>query len=527
MSKPLVVSLLTMALILMSVAAPLRAERLVIDADNAGSLDGTGRVLSFDLSTVTGEIVAAALHIDIQYSHARDLDWTLGDGGDVSLPLAMMSGVSNAVGMQGRYRITDAAVSTWPLLAPVSGNLPNHVPARAFQFGQGGECLNLLGRFLEFDVNRMLPLQLQISRLGAAQGNGVVTAARLVIDTESVPELFDDNFEDQGQLPTDCQRPSFDVLPNGASEHPSLSPFTLLDYTGMPDWHVRQFDPPLDFGPIAFGAGNESQAYPGRFGGRSRMNIGYWDAGTGNLNFIAGNGVRSLHLPGDWTTTFHLPIPGDYDGDGITDLAMAFLGHVGVDQRFLARILFSRSNTLRDFVIDPRTIEPAVFTSADIGFGAGQDAFERGRDEITLYARDISNNLRLMQLLFTRDGFLEGAFSGPSWGIPGDRMVLGNWVNGSGGNHFGMMVVRATMGQLEWYLFPNAIPTLFGASTDLPLSIHVDHDRVNDIAIYRQSDQMVHAIRSSDGQQVSFGPFGSVNSIPLANILGTTAPLAF
>ena len=182
---------------------------------------------------------------------------------------------------------------------------------------------------------------------------------------------------------------------------------------------------------------------------------------------------------------------------------------------------------MRDFIVDPRSLAPAIYNSADIGFGAGQDAFRRGRDEITIYARDVTGNMRLVQLLFTRDGSGEASFSGPSWGVPGDRMVLGNWVNGSSGNRFGLMVVREQAGQWAWYQFPNGTPTLFGLTGDFPLSINIDDDALNDIAVYRPSDQMLYAIRSSDGQPTSLGPFGNANSIPLAYLLGTTAPLPF
>lgn len=515
-------------LLAFAVGAPLHAARFNVDASNPGAIDGSGRDLEFDLSAIPGSIVGATLQIDINYSRARELDWSLVDGsGVVELPLASMSGVSAAVTMNGRYRLNDRAATTWALAAPASGNLPNAYPARAFQFGQGGSCINLLARYLEFDIDRNLPLTLRVSRLGSAGGSGSISAARLVIDNSAPDELLATGMEEPEHAPMVCQRPSLDVVLNGGSESPTRSPLTLLDYSGAPDWNIRQFDPPLDFGPIAFGAGSGTQPYAGRFGGRSRMNLGFWDAGNGALNFTTGTGARSLFLPGDWDTTLHFPIPGDYDGDGTTDLAMAFLGDFGGQPRFYARIRFSRDDLLRDLIIDPRAYDPANHTSANIGFGAGQDADQNGADEITLYAQRADGNMRLIQFAVDPVSLMPIGFGGPAWGLPGDRMVLGNWTAGSSGNQFGLMVARRTVTAWEWYLFPNGVPTSWGLPGDFPVSINVDLDRKNDIAVYRPSDQRLYVIRSSDGQQVVFGPFGNAASIPLGYLQGTTAPLEF
>ena len=518
-----------LALCLFLGCVPAHAARFNVDAVNAGAIDGTGRDLAFDLSAISDEIVAARLEIDINYSRARELNWSLIDGsGFVILPLASMSGVSSAVTMNGRYRITDSAATTWALAAPTAGNLPTAYPARAFQFGHGGSCLNLLGRYLEFDIDRSQPLTLRLARLGAATGSGTISSARLVVDTSAPDEIHASGMEEPDHPRPVCQRPSFDIVLNGGTESPTRSPLVLLDYAGAPDWSIRQFDPVADFGPVGFGVGNNTAPYPGRFGGRSRMNIGFWDASLGALNFTTGAGGRTLFLPGDWTTTLHVPIPGDYDGDGVTDLAMAFLGQSGGQPRYFARILFSRSGSLIDTVIDPRVLDPATFSSSQLGFGAGQDSFQRGADELVIYAeRSSGGPMRLVQLLFDSDGRYLGGFNGPNWGQLGDRMVLGNWTGGSSGNQFGLMVVRKTATHWAWFLFPNTTPTVWGLPTDLPLSINVDLDRINDLAVYRPSDQMVYAIRSSDGETVVLDPFGNPGSLPLGYLLGTTAPLEF
>ena len=139
----------------------------------------------------------------------------------------------------------------------------------------------------------------------------------------------------------------------------------------------------------------------------------------------------------------------------------------------------------------------------------------------------LPDNLRLIQFVIDPVSLAPTGLGGPAWGLLGDRMVLGNWTAGSSGNQFGLMVARKTATAWEWYLFPNGTPTSWGLPGDFPVSINVDLDRKNDIAVYRPSDQKLYVIRSSDGQQVILGPFGSVDSIPLGYLQGTTAPLEF
>lgn len=513
---------LLLLLLGLPLAATAVAARLSVEATHPGALTGSGRDLVFDLSAISAPIAAARLELDLGYDRAQDLTLALVDGsGTVELPLADFASVDPAIGLAGRYRLDDRATAAW-LAAATPPNVRALAPVRAFQTGPVGLCLNLLGRYLEYDLDRTLPVTLRIRRRAGASGIGSITRARLWIDTEVDETVQASGFEELPATPA-CQRPSFDLVLNGGSEHPSRSPLTLL--RGTLDWHLRQFEPPLDFGPIGYG-GAGAWPYPGRFGGRSRMNLGFWDPAVGALNFTTGTGTRVLELPGDWAQTEHVPIPGDYDGDGVTDLAVAFLGSFGGQPRWLGRIRSSSEGRVRDVLLDPRSAFPTQFDSGQIGFGQGQDADGDGRDEITLYARSRDGGMGLVQIQFAPSGSAS-YFSGPFWGIPGDRMVLGNWLGGTTGNRYGLMVVRKAAGVLAWYLHPNPVPVTWGFASDFPLSIDVDGDERNDIAVWRPSDQRLYAIRSSDGQQVGFPAFGAAGDVPLAGWLGTTAPPEF
>ena len=68
------------AFLIAAAAVPAQAQRIVLEATNPGPITGTGRDLSFDLSAVTGEIRAARLEMQINYSNAGELDFALVDG---------------------------------------------------------------------------------------------------------------------------------------------------------------------------------------------------------------------------------------------------------------------------------------------------------------------------------------------------------------------------------------------------------------------------------------------------------------
>lgn len=481
-------------------------------ASNAGPIVGTGRDLVFDLSSVSAPISAATLEIDIDYSRVRELDLRLvAVPGIVELPLAAFGSVTGTAGLRGRYRFTDHAPSTWwqAEAQAAGGILSTAYATRAFQRGlDDGQCLNLIGRFVEYDIDRQQPLTLRIARSpGGTPGQGVVSAARLVLEFGRPDAIFASGFEEPADAIAPCRRASLDLLPNGALEATPDSPLGVLHYgaAGLA-WYVRQRQPAADFGPFVFGAAN-SRPYVGRFGGRSRTNLGFWDAATGSLSFTTGAGARSLVLDGDWTGTEHYPIPGDYDGDGITDLAMAFLGNFGGDPRWYARVRFSSTDDQRDFLVDPRASTGSGFTSGQIAFGPGQDSNLDGRDEVTQFAR-FSPTQTIMRMvvwnirpdLVQAEGFASGA-----WGEVGDTMVLGRWVDVPGpGNRLSQMVVRRTPAGLDWYLFGNPTPTRWGLPDDQPLSINVDGDVRHDIAVFRPSNRRVYAIRSSDGVAVDF-----------------------
>jgi hypothetical protein len=505
-------------LLLFGFSSGVTAASFVVTASNPGAITGSGRELSFDLSAISGEIVGAELQLDITYSKARELRFSFIDGGGVTMPIAGFQSLSGTATLGGVYRFNDQAVTTWVQadMQSAGGVLSTLFPSRAYQFGPLGQCLNLIARHLEFDINRALPLTLKIDRQASVTpGSGTINAARLVIETQQRDAMQRNGFEEPSTPIERCKRPSADLLNNIQTE--SLeSPIAIIDFgANLRKWFVRQRSPLIEIDPVEYSQ-TGTAIYAGRFGGRSRMNFGFWDPVAGAVNFTTGS---------DWTGTDHVPIPGDYDGDGITDVAMAFIP----DNRWFARIRFSSTNAVRDYVADPRDFN-AQFQSGNIGFGAGQDADRDGRDEITIYAQvggAFGTQMSYVQLIPNpASGQITGFATAP-FGNFGDQLVLGRWTT----TGFNAMRVSKGATALTWTLFGGTPTVTFGLATDTPLSINIDSDDVNDIAVYRRIERRIYAIRSSDGVAVDFPVTSSaalgVVAIPLGTLQGVTAPPEF
>jgi hypothetical protein len=510
--------------LLFAFAGVAAAETFTVEAGNAGQIDGSGRVLEFDLSGVVGEIRRARLELDLDYSIARELTLTLDSNGQ-QLPLAQFATIGGTTSWRGTYRFEDEAITTWVQLEAAAGGrvVDAKVAARAFQTVVGETCFNLLTRFLEFDIDRSAPLHLVVDRFAAIPpGGGSIDAARLVVDTGIPDRIAASGFDEPGTPIERCQRPSNDLFLNGMIDRTRLSPITLIELGGVDlQWYVRQRVPLQDVGPLAFG-GSQQQIYVGRFGGRTRMNLGVFDPASGTLTFTTGAGARTIQIAGDWLAQPYRLLPGDYDGDGVTDLALAYLD--GDSNRWFARIRYSDTEVTRDYPIDPRIFDPALFTSAAIGWGAGQDTDRDGRDEIVGYA-EIAPGLGMsyLQLIPSPSSGAITLLRTGTFGQRGDQLVLGKWQPDA----YNAMRVFRVAGFLRWQQFGAATSFGWGDPGDVPLSIDVDADVVNDIAVFRPTTGEIYAVQSTNGEQITLpaltAPSGTI--VPLGFVQGVTAPL--
>ncbi len=193
--------------------------------------------------------------------------------------------------------------------------------------------------------------------------------------------------------------------------------------------------------------------------------------------------ARSIGNPGD------LNVQGDYDGDGIADVAM-YTPATGTWQ-------IRRSGT-------GETTFTQFGMSGDIPVVGDYDG--DGINDLAVYRPSQGN----WYVLRSSDG----EFSATHWGAPNDRPVTGDF-DGDGVND--LAVFRPSEG--NWYIYrssDNGLTALhWGTSGDQPVAGDFDGDGTNDVAVFRPSEGNWYIYRSSDNQMSAFH-FGTPGDIPVA-----------
>ena len=184
-----------------------------------------------------------------------------------------------------------------------------------------------------------------------------------------------------------------------------------------------------------------------------------------------------------------LNVQGDYDGDGISDVAM-YTPSTGTWQ-------IRRSGTGE---------------TSFVPFGMNGDIPVVGD-----YDGDSINDLAVYRpsqgnwyVLRSSDG----AFSATHWGAAADRPMTGDY-DGDGVND--LAVFRPSEG--NWYIYrssDNGLTALhWGTTGDRPVAGDFDGDGTSDVAVYRPSQGNWYIYRSSDATMSAFH-FGTTGDIPVA-----------
>jgi hypothetical protein len=193
--------------------------------------------------------------------------------------------------------------------------------------------------------------------------------------------------------------------------------------------------------------------------------------------------ARSIGQAGD------INVQGDYDGDGVADVAM-YTPSTGVWQ-------IRRSGTGE---------------TSFVQFGANGDVPVIGD-----YDGDSINDLAVYRpsegnwyVLRSSDGSL----SATHWGVAADRPVTGDF-DGDGVND--LAVFRPNEG--NWYIYRSSDSGFtalhWGTVGDQPVAGDFDGDGTNDVAVFRPSEGNWYIYRSSDNAMAAYH-FGTTGDIPVA-----------
>ncbi len=218
--------------------------------------------------------------------------------------------------------------------------------------------------------------------------------------------------------------------------------------------------------------------------GTGISHLSYWNPATGDSYIISTNNPTNQPAFVNWGlgSFGDIPIPGDFDGDGITDRAV-FRNSTGY-------WYIRRSSDLVWFVFK---------------FGLPGDkpiAADFDGDTISDIAvfRPSEGNWYLWHMGTQQ-------FSAMHWGADGDKPVPADF---DGDQKADVAVYRPSTG--VWYVYKssdaNSIIAPWGISTDTPIPADYDGDGRADITVHRGSNGFAYILRSSSGA-ASYYQFGS------------------
>ena len=261
-------------------------------------------------------------------------------------------------------------------------------------------------------------------------------------------------------------------------------------------WYVNPSSAPnnLTFTGRPFGDAATDTAVPGDYDGDGKTDLAVWRRTTGVFYVIRSSDNTSIAV--QFGQTGDQPVARDYDGDCKTDFAVVRASG-GVLTWYILNSGSNNSFRAEQFGSSNDVIAPGDYD----GDGKSDLAVFRGTDDnpATFYVKQ------------SRDGFTSRQF-----GLASDLVVPGDY-DGDGKTDFA--VVRAGSA-FQWYVLRSSDNQLFtrqlGASPDLMTQADYDGDGKTDVSVFRQQTGIFYVIRSSDNG-VTQRQFGQNGDYPVAN----------
>lgn len=493
-------------------------------ADFAGTNTGpipddnpAGRSVVFDVSGMTAPLAEVRLSVDLTHTFVRDLRVTLvAPGGIARRVVFARTGFGanfGAADLDGTYRFHDAASGDWWAAAETEAVLPSG-EYRASTEGMGGDlrsggCANSLSFvFRELSTAQLNGLwTLNVADVVGAD-LGAVSAATLTL-LEADETLFGNGFDTPAL--GECVRAQFDYTGSNRSSY-LLVRNTGGGSGGAVTWYIRDNDGTANgfMREVQLGISTDF------FVGGDFDGDGIWDPATWSPEPTGTYRIKMSSRPADAPPVViefgqlndDPSQSGDYDGDGVHDLAVHRTGAIpGAPSFTLVRL--SSTGLVR---ILP-TGEQGQFAAG------GSDMNGDGIADVAMQRNAGGGNAEF-NVYSGADGSIVSTFM---HGTPSDLIVSGNH---AGDARADVMVARGSGGNLVWSVRDAAggvLPdVVLGVSaTDYALSGDFDGDGRDDHAVWRPSStpgQSRFVVRQSTGDNAIVEvPMGHQGDYPVAN----------